>query len=152
MADLVMAHSSRLTFWPSVRKLLAVSGLVSGVGIGLALSGCTAIETEASGDPRPTVVASTTIIADLTEDIAGDTIQLSSLLEPGDDPQDYEPMSEQASALLDEADLVLYNGLNLMPALETALSSAGDRAPHLPLAELADIETCLLYTSDAADD
>ncbi len=128
-----MAHSFNLASLPSLRKIAAATGL----SLGLVLAGCTPTETEASADPRPSVVASSTIIADLTEDIAGETINLTSILRPGDDPHIYEPVPNDIKAL-EQADLVLYNGFNLEPALIRLLEAGSQDAIHVPVGEAVD--------------
>ena len=128
-----MAHPSSPASLPCLRKIAAALGL----SLGLVLAGCTPAETEASAGPRPSVVVSSTIIADLTDDIAGDTIQLTSILRPGDDPHIYEPVPNDIKAL-EQADLVLYNGFNLEPALIRLLEAGSKDATHIPVGEAVD--------------
>ncbi len=132
-----MAHPSSPTSLPSLRKIAAALGTSVWLSLGLVLAGCTPVETEASTDPRPSVVASSTIIADLTEDIAGETINLTSILRPGDDPHIYEPVPNDIKAL-EKADLVLYNGFNLEPALIRLLEAGSQDALHIPVGEVVD--------------
>ncbi|MEA5466915.1 metal ABC transporter solute-binding protein, Zn/Mn family [Leptothoe sp. PORK10 BA2] len=54
------------------------------------------------------VVATTTVLCDLTEQIAQDTIALACLLEPGHDPHSYQAKPSDRKAL-DAAALVLYS-------------------------------------------
>ncbi|GAB6876973.1 metal ABC transporter solute-binding protein, Zn/Mn family [Thermaerobacter litoralis] len=61
------------------------------------------------GDPRPLVVASTTILADLAARIGGPRVRVHSLLAPGQDPHSYEPVPRDALALA-RARVVLLNG------------------------------------------
>ncbi|HEY9845084.1 MAG TPA: zinc ABC transporter substrate-binding protein, partial [Candidatus Caenarcaniphilales bacterium] len=62
--------------------------------IGLGFSGCTLEGSNSSPalDPRPRVVATSTIIADLSAAVGADEIQLTGILEPGTDPHVYEPV------------------------------------------------------------
>ncbi len=76
--------------------------------------------TSANGKPR--VVATSTIIADLTEKIARNEIQLTSILKPGTDPHVYEPVPAD-SRNLEKAKLILYNGYNLEPGLIKLMNS-----------------------------
>ena len=67
---------------------------------------------EGAGDPRPLVVTSTTILADLARQVGGDRVRVYSLLAPGQDPHSYEPVPRDGLAL-SRADLVLLNGYGL---------------------------------------
>ncbi len=63
-------------------------------------------------DGRPTVVCTTTMIADLAANLVGDKAHVIGIMRPGEDPHIYEPKTGDVDALAD-ADLVLYNGLHL---------------------------------------
>lgn len=93
--------------------------MVLGVIFGLWMSGCNEAATdptEADASDKPNVVTTSTMITDLTEKVGGDEIDLTGILAPGADPHVYEPVP-QDSQVLEEADLILYNGYNLEPAL-----------------------------------
>jgi manganese/iron transport system substrate-binding protein len=80
------------------------------------------------------VVATSTILADWVSQIAGSTIQLNSILQPGDDPHVYEPRPAD-SRLLEEADLIFYNGYNLEPGL-IRLMESNSRATKVAVGEI----------------
>jgi manganese/zinc/iron transport system substrate-binding protein len=61
---------------------------------------------------KPTIVCTTTIIADAIKNIADDTINLKILMGPGVDPHIYKPV-EQDIIKISDADLIFYNGLHL---------------------------------------
>ena len=66
----------------------------------------------ARGETRPVVVASTTQIADLARQIAGDRLTVRSILAPGADPHTYQPTPDDVQIVL-SASLCLENGLHL---------------------------------------
>ena len=70
------------------------------------------IDPSVAADKRPLVVASTTQIADLARQIAGDRLDVRSILAPGADPHTYQPTPDDVQIVL-QADLCLENGLHL---------------------------------------
>lgn len=67
---------------------------------------------EVSAAEKPLVVASTTQIADFARQIAGDRLDVRSILAPGADPHTYQPTPDDVQIVL-QADLCLENGLHL---------------------------------------
>jgi manganese/iron transport system substrate-binding protein len=69
---------------------------------------------------KPLVIATSSVLCDLTKTIAGSTIELKCLIPPEQEPQLY-----QANAAdLDTADVLLYNGYGLEAALEKTIKSS----------------------------
>lgn len=73
------------------------------------------------------VLATTTFIADLAKNIAGDQLEVSSLMPIGGDPHIYEPVPGDAKKIV-EADLVLRNGLTLEGWLDEMIENSGTQA------------------------
>jgi zinc/manganese transport system substrate-binding protein len=86
----------------------------------------------AGGDDRRTVIATTTQAADLARNVAGDDVEVMSLLAPNADPHDYEVRPRDLRALA-EADLVVRSGGDLDEWLDEAIEGAGGEAPVLTL-------------------
>ncbi|MGF1986348.1 MAG: metal ABC transporter substrate-binding protein [Nostoc sp. ZfuVER08] len=86
------------------------------------------------GESQPRVVATSTIIADLAQEVGGDEIQVRGILKPGTDPHVYEPIPAD-TRLLEEADLILYNGYNLEPGLIKLMNASGEKARKLAVGE-----------------
>ncbi len=110
--------------------------LCLGILVPLALLSCTQKDSNsntAKGD-KPRVVATSTIIADLAQEVAEDEIRLSAILKPGTDPHVYEPVPAD-SRVLEEADLILYNGYNLEPGLIKLMNASGGKAQKLAVGE-----------------
>ena len=84
----------------------------------------------ATGAPvgkKLTVVATTTIIADLARNVAGDTASVTSLLGPGVDPHTFQP-APRDSQILAGADLILENGLGYEEWLDQVIQNSGTKA------------------------
>lgn len=112
--------------------------VVVGVILGLWMSGCDTPrtnQTDTGPEDKPNVVVTSTIIADWTEQVGGDNIELTGLLEPGVDPHVYEPVPADSIAL-EKADLILYNGYNLEPGLIKLMNSAGVNAKRFAVGEV----------------
>jgi len=92
--------------------------------------------TGAAQEGAPIKVTTTTgMIADLALNIGGDRVEVSSLMGPGVDPHLYKPSAGDIRKL-EDADLILYNGLELegrMTDLLVKIARAGK--PTIPVAE-----------------
>ncbi|SDL62273.1 metal ABC transporter substrate-binding protein [Pseudomonas indica] len=76
------------------------------------------------------VVASFSILADITRQIAGNDVELRTLVGPDEDAHVYEPTPDDAKALL-AADLVIANGLGFEPWLDRLLASGEARGQRI---------------------
>lgn len=84
----------------------------------------------------PKVVATSTVLCDLTQQIAGQTIDLTCLLKPGADPHAYS-LSPGDRKAIEQAQLVFYNGYNLEPNLEKAIQATSADIAKVAVAEEA---------------
>ena len=75
----------------------------------LLISACTSTPEE---NTKPEIVVTTSIIADVVRNLTGDQIEVKSLMGPGVDPHLYKA-SQGDVTLLQNADLIVYNGLHL---------------------------------------
>jgi len=92
----------------------------------------------ADDDEAPTVVATTSILGDVTQNIVGDHAEVDVLMPPGSDPHDYSASARDVEAI-SSADLVIANGLALEESLENILQSAeSDGVTVLRVGELVD--------------
>ncbi|PCG82592.1 zinc ABC transporter substrate-binding protein [Streptomyces sp. WZ.A104] len=66
----------------------------------------------ATDDDRPGIVVTTNILGDVTREIVGDEADVTVLMKPNADPHSFGLSAVQA-AELEQADLVVYNGLGL---------------------------------------
>ena len=109
---------------------------VLGILLGLWISGCAAPPSNIfdEGEDKPLVISTSTIIADMTEKIGGDEIEHNGIMEPGADPHIYEPVPADSVAF-EKADLIIYNGYNLEPALIKLMNATGVKAQKLAVGE-----------------
>jgi ABC-type Zn uptake system ZnuABC Zn-binding protein ZnuA len=84
----------------------------------------------ASGE-KLTVVATTSFIGDVAAQVAGDAINLTTLIGVGQDPHGFEPTPQDLAAI-ERADLILVNGLGLEEVLLEAIGETA-AAPVVPV-------------------
>jgi len=139
-------------FEPS--KLLRGSSAVVALGLAI-VCGCARPTDPAGGtgpvaDGRPRVVCTTTVVADLVRQIAGDRVVVACLMPPGVDPHSYRATPRDAD-LLAGADLVVASGLRLEGKLADLLDRLGSRVPVLAVADGLPRESLLAVGADAHD-
>jgi manganese/zinc/iron transport system substrate-binding protein len=78
-------------------------------------------------DKRPMVLVTTNILADAVREIAGDELRVEALMGAGTDPHLYKARFSDIRRL-EEADLILYNGLHLEGKLSEILDQMPGRA------------------------
>ena len=69
------------------------------------------------------VVTTTTVFADIVQNVGGEHVDVVSIIPPGVGPEDYEPRPEDAQ-LLQDADLIVSNGVGLDDFLQKLLARA----------------------------
>lgn len=114
----------------------AIAASLGGVLV-LTIAACTRPNTPAdSSQTKPLqVVATSTILGDLARQVANDRFEVISILEPGSDPHVYEPVP-QDSRVLEEADLILYNGYHLEPGLIRLMEGVGRDTRKVAIGEV----------------
>ena len=92
------------------------TGLLLALALGLAAQGAMA--------KTLNVVTSFSILGDITQQIGGDHVKVTTLVGPDGDPHTFEP-SAKDSALLNNADVVVVNGLGLEGWLDRLVKASG---------------------------
>jgi manganese/zinc/iron transport system substrate-binding protein len=100
----------------------------------LLLTGCGGSDAPAGAEGPLSVVATTGIIADVAQRIAGPHAKIEALMGPGIDPHLYKA-SESDVRRLSEADLVLYNGLHLEGKMGDILTKMARTRPVIAVTE-----------------
>ncbi len=122
--------------WFSILSLAGALGLV----------GC---NTDTTSTPEPNrttsqtsqrtklkVVATTSVLCNLTAEIAVDTVDLTCLLPAGADPHAYQAKPETAKTIAN-AQLILYNGYNFEPSVIKLVQNVSTSATKIAIAETA---------------
>lgn len=78
----------------------------------LLLTACSNVSEGEADNDKLKIVATYSIIADMTENIVGDKAEVYSMVPVGTDPHMYDPLPKDTSKV-SSADLIFYNGLNL---------------------------------------
>ncbi len=83
---------------------------------------------------RPTVIATFSILGDFVQNVAGDKVNLITLVSANSDVHDYEPTPSDA-ARLSEADLIFELGLELETWLDALYRTSGSQARRVVVSE-----------------
>ncbi len=94
--------------------------------LAVVLSACGGRPASDSGTAAPIILTSTSILADVTRAIAGDRLQVESLLPDGADPHSYQPTPQDAAKVADSK-LIIVNGAGYEQFLNTLLDNAGSQ-------------------------
>ena len=112
--------------------------------VSVLLGSCRSRDQERAMDSRPQVLTTFTVLADLARNVAGDRLQVASIVKPGAEIHGYQPTPsdiERAS----KADLIVENGLGLELWARRFTAAAGD----VPTITLSEGMNPLLITEDA---
>lgn len=90
----------------------------------------------ASNTDKPKVVATTSVLCDVTQEIAQDTVDLKCLIPAGSDPHVYEPKPDDRKAI-EEAKLIMYGGYDFEPSLIKLIQASSNKAPKVAVDEVA---------------
>jgi ABC-type Zn uptake system ZnuABC Zn-binding protein ZnuA len=137
----------RLDARASMRLSRNLAAATFAAAIALTIGACQASTTtpnplgsggSAAATPAPDalkVVTTTTVFADIVQNVGGSRVAASSIIPPGVGPEDYEPKPDDARKLSD-AQLIVSNGVGLDDFLQKLLASGtGGQTPHLVLGD-----------------
>ena len=96
----------------------------------------------AHSQTSPKVVASYSVLCDLTQQIAQDTADVTCLIEAGKDPHLYSATPADRRAI-ETADLVLYGGYGFEPDIIQMVEATDGDTPEIAVSELAVTEPLL---------
>ncbi len=121
-----------------MRSPFAIALLVLALIAGAVLAACGDSVSDAAEGGGPEVVATTTQVADLVENVGAGRAEVKRILSPGADPHGYEPRPSDAAALAD-ARLVLKSGGDLDEWLDDLIESAGGDGDVVSLIDSVDV-------------
>jgi ABC-type Zn uptake system ZnuABC Zn-binding protein ZnuA len=110
---------SRLGLTRASLTLLACLAAIAGCGPSGAVS--------PSAGGTLSVVATTTVFADIVRNVGGDRVSVASIIPAGAGPEDYEPKPDDAKKLVG-AHLIVSNGVGLDDFLDKLMTAAGEGA------------------------
>lgn len=111
----------------------------------LFVTGCASSVTTSNG--KLNVVATTQQIGDAVQNIAGDNINLTTILGPGQDPHTHIPREGEVQTF-SEADIIIYNGLNLEAQMTRIFEQMANQKTVLSIGESVPAERLLSWEYD----
>lgn len=123
----------KLRDWSAITLMIAVS--LVGCSSGNLATNSTATDTTSSST-KPKVVASYSVLCDLAQEIAQDTVDLNCLIDPGQDPHSYQATPEARKGI-DTAQLILYGGYQFEPAVIDLVKASNNSVPKVAVDEQA---------------
>ena len=88
------------------------------------ISSCGEESTSPSETTAPVILTSTTFLADIAQNVAGDRVVVESLLPVGSDPHSYQPTPQDVTRIV-QSKLLIINGAEYEHFLESLLENAG---------------------------
>lgn len=85
-------------------------------------------------DDRPYVVATTGMVADLVRNIAGDSMRIEAIMQPGVDPHLYKASQGDLKKII-ESDYIFFNGLHLEGKMAEILEKQQQVKPVVAIAD-----------------
>jgi ABC-type Zn uptake system ZnuABC Zn-binding protein ZnuA len=113
------------------RRICASHTVGAALAVVLAMAGCSRSSGTLSAPPgarRAPVIAVETFLADFARQVAGDRMEVSSLIPSGVEPHGYEPTPQDIAAVAN-ARMLVVNGAGLEGFLVKLLSNAGGTRP-----------------------
>ena len=89
-------------------------------------------------EDKHNVVASYSILADVVQNIAGDRVEVTTLIPVGADPHSFLPSPRELTALA-EADLIFVNGAGIEEALLDVIEGAAEDTPIVEISACVEI-------------
>lgn len=108
-------------------------------------------ETPVQEEKQLYIVATTGMIADAASNIVGDLAKVESLMGPGVDPHLYKATQGDLTKL-NEADIILYNGIFLEGKMEDILLKLGKKKPSIAVGDAIDRSKLNRVTSYGKDE
>ncbi|CAI9389252.1 Manganese ABC transporter substrate-binding lipoprotein [Microbacterium sp. T2.11-28] len=115
------------------RKTLTISALLGATA--LVLAGCASTPTDAADGDAVQVVASTSVYGDIVSAIAGDAVEVTSIVtSSSQDPHSYEA-SASDQLTISRADLIVENGGGYDSFIDSLIEASGSEAHVITAAE-----------------
>lgn len=112
-----------------MRRVRLLFSFVGVAGLVLASCGDDDADVGAGGGQRPTVVVTTNILGDVVEAVAGDQVDVVTIMPVGADAHDFQPSAQEAAQMRD-ADVLIANGGTFEEGLADVVEAAeGDGVP-----------------------
>ncbi len=112
-----------------MKKTSRALTLLAGIAVLLTAVGCgSSSSSDTTGGDGPTVVATTTQLADFARNVVGENGRVVQILDANADAHDFEPTSDHLKAVTD-ADVIVANGLHLDDWINELRKSSGTDAP-----------------------